>query len=279
MGGQFDYWGLWLDSEFGQGQCCESCTTFKNYVQLSVQKDFVIRNIEVWAVGEKPVKDEVRLFSVNILVEILIEILQCMRETSDPFWTGILRKKQYWKWSARKWLPMVIETSHAIEMLLKCSTAWICWTHQERFWQEQNSSWSIEHWIGAFHFLMTFHVQVAHLIRIILQILRRNSFNEKLNQIDALHFINFSLKMQHSFSRICCVTWPLFIQKWNWTKQSKFEMKSFQINAKIFSFLIFMSKFNVLINNCVFAKKFNTKMCTLILVARFLKIISQQVFS
>lgn len=123
MGGQFDYWGLWLDSEFGQGQSCESCTTFKNYVQLSVQKDFVIRNIEVWAVGEKPVKDEVRLFSVKLLVEILIETLKFRRETSDPFWTEILRKKQYWKWSARKWLPMVIETSHAIETLLKCSTA------------------------------------------------------------------------------------------------------------------------------------------------------------
>ncbi|KAJ6624117.1 MTOR-associated protein MEAK7, partial [Pseudolycoriella hygida] len=56
MGGQFNYWGLWLDSEYGKGECSESCTTFRNYVQLGVNKNFTIRNIEVWAVGEKPVK-------------------------------------------------------------------------------------------------------------------------------------------------------------------------------------------------------------------------------
>lgn len=62
MGGQFNYWGLWLDSEYGKGECSESCTTFKNYVQLGVNKNFTIRNIEVWAVGEKPVKDTVIYF-------------------------------------------------------------------------------------------------------------------------------------------------------------------------------------------------------------------------
>ncbi|XP_055300789.1 MTOR-associated protein MEAK7 isoform X2 [Sitodiplosis mosellana] len=57
MGGQFNYWGLWLDNEFGQGECSESCTTFKNYTQLSANKKFEIRNIEVWAVGKKPKKE------------------------------------------------------------------------------------------------------------------------------------------------------------------------------------------------------------------------------
>lgn len=59
MGGQFNYWGFWLDSEYGRGECAETCTTFKNYNQLSASKNFEIRNIEVWAVGEKPVKEEV----------------------------------------------------------------------------------------------------------------------------------------------------------------------------------------------------------------------------
>lgn len=58
MGGQFGYWGLWLDCEYGKGECSESCTTFKNYFQLSVNKTFTFRNIEVWAVGEKPVKED-----------------------------------------------------------------------------------------------------------------------------------------------------------------------------------------------------------------------------
>ncbi|XP_055851232.1 MTOR-associated protein MEAK7 [Episyrphus balteatus] len=58
MGGQFEYWGLWLDCEYGLGQSSETCTTFKNYKQLSGQKSFNIRNIEVWGVGEEPEKDD-----------------------------------------------------------------------------------------------------------------------------------------------------------------------------------------------------------------------------
>uniref|UniRef100_A0A1A9WUD7 MTOR-associated protein MEAK7 n=1 Tax=Glossina brevipalpis TaxID=37001 RepID=A0A1A9WUD7_9MUSC len=54
MGGQFDYWGLWLDSEYGKGQSSETCTTFKNYVQLSKQKQFCIKNLEIWGVGDEP---------------------------------------------------------------------------------------------------------------------------------------------------------------------------------------------------------------------------------
>lgn len=70
MGGQFNYWGLWLDSEYGHGECSESCSTFKNYTQLSVNKQFEIRNIEVWAVGEKPSKEDVIkliVFFLNML--------------------------------------------------------------------------------------------------------------------------------------------------------------------------------------------------------------------
>lgn len=59
MGGQFDYWGLWIDSEYGIGECSETCTTYKNYIQLSATKSFKIRNVEVWGVGEKPKSEEV----------------------------------------------------------------------------------------------------------------------------------------------------------------------------------------------------------------------------
>ncbi|XP_055920487.1 MTOR-associated protein MEAK7 [Eupeodes corollae] len=58
MGGQFEYWGLWLDCEYGLGQSSETCTTFKNYKQLSANKAFNVRNIEVWAVGEEPEKED-----------------------------------------------------------------------------------------------------------------------------------------------------------------------------------------------------------------------------
>ncbi|EDW77895.1 uncharacterized protein Dwil_GK24727 [Drosophila willistoni] len=58
MGGQFDFWGLWIDCMFGDGQSVESCTTYRDYVQLSKRKQFKIRNLEVWAAGDLPVKDE-----------------------------------------------------------------------------------------------------------------------------------------------------------------------------------------------------------------------------
>lgn len=69
MGGQFDYWGLWLDEEYGNGCCSESCTTYKNYFQLSANKEFKVRNIEVWGVGEKPEKDESERTSRSVLDE------------------------------------------------------------------------------------------------------------------------------------------------------------------------------------------------------------------
>lgn len=58
MGGQYEYWGLFLDQEYGKGTCSESCTTYKNYTQLSANKEFTVRNIEVWGVGDKPETEE-----------------------------------------------------------------------------------------------------------------------------------------------------------------------------------------------------------------------------
>lgn len=73
MGGQFEYWGLWIDSEYGIGECSETCTTYKNYIQLSATKSFKIRNVEVWGVGEKPKSEEVwKLFSSFRLSSLLI---------------------------------------------------------------------------------------------------------------------------------------------------------------------------------------------------------------
>ncbi|CAH1779277.1 unnamed protein product [Owenia fusiformis] len=52
MGGQFDYWGLWLDGEYGIGESRAEpkCTTY-NSPQLSRQPEFQIDAIEFWAVG------------------------------------------------------------------------------------------------------------------------------------------------------------------------------------------------------------------------------------
>lgn len=54
MGGQHNYWGLWLDSEYGKGESSPSCTTFAGYQQMSHSKDFTYRHLEVWGLGQPP---------------------------------------------------------------------------------------------------------------------------------------------------------------------------------------------------------------------------------
>lgn len=58
MGGQFNYWGLWIDSAFGNGECSESCTTYKNYKTLCPKKKFHINKLEAWGVGEPSLTPE-----------------------------------------------------------------------------------------------------------------------------------------------------------------------------------------------------------------------------
>nr|XP_039265497.1 MTOR-associated protein MEAK7-like [Styela clava] len=59
MGGQHDYFGLWLDQEFGNGhsRAKPQCTTFKS-PQLSKDENFVIDAINIWGVGDEPKNDE-----------------------------------------------------------------------------------------------------------------------------------------------------------------------------------------------------------------------------
>ncbi|KAJ9585560.1 hypothetical protein L9F63_002636 [Diploptera punctata] len=58
MGGQFDYFGLWLDADFGTGHCSETCTTFKHYKMLSSQKYFEVDHVEVWAIVQIQQEEE-----------------------------------------------------------------------------------------------------------------------------------------------------------------------------------------------------------------------------
>lgn len=64
MGGQHDYFGLWLDSDFGHGhsRARPKCTTYSS-PQLSGDEDFTLDSMEVWAVGKPPESEEVRVCS------------------------------------------------------------------------------------------------------------------------------------------------------------------------------------------------------------------------
>ena len=54
MGGQLNYFGLWLDENFGEGHCKgEPCSTYGNQ-QLSSSENFHIDELEVWGLGVPP---------------------------------------------------------------------------------------------------------------------------------------------------------------------------------------------------------------------------------
>ena len=57
MGGQLEYFALWLDAEYGKGKCVKSCSSFAS-PQLSHNEDFTYHHVEVWGVGEEPEEDE-----------------------------------------------------------------------------------------------------------------------------------------------------------------------------------------------------------------------------
>lgn len=60
MGGQHDYFGLWVDSDYGKGhsKAKPRCTTY-NSPQLSAKENFTLDALEVWTVGDMPESAEV----------------------------------------------------------------------------------------------------------------------------------------------------------------------------------------------------------------------------
>nr|XP_020657592.1 TLD domain-containing protein 1 [Pogona vitticeps] len=58
MGGQHEYFGLWVDSNYGEGhsKAKPKCTTY-NSPQLSAKENFTLDALEVWAVGDLPTSD------------------------------------------------------------------------------------------------------------------------------------------------------------------------------------------------------------------------------
>ncbi|XP_067396284.1 MTOR-associated protein MEAK7 [Emydura macquarii macquarii] len=55
MGGQHDYFGLWIDSNYGKGhsRAKPRCTTYDS-PQLSANENFTLDAVEVWGVGDIP---------------------------------------------------------------------------------------------------------------------------------------------------------------------------------------------------------------------------------
>ncbi|XP_043350740.1 MTOR-associated protein MEAK7 isoform X3 [Dermochelys coriacea] len=62
MGGQHDYFGLWIDGNYGKGhsKAKPRCTTY-NSPQLSANENFMLDAMEVWAVGDLPESAVIRV--------------------------------------------------------------------------------------------------------------------------------------------------------------------------------------------------------------------------
>lgn len=56
MGGQFEYFGLWIDSEFGLVKTSPTCSTYHSAPLGELEGH--IGNLEVWGVGEEEEKEE-----------------------------------------------------------------------------------------------------------------------------------------------------------------------------------------------------------------------------
>ncbi|XP_057569561.1 MTOR-associated protein MEAK7 [Hippopotamus amphibius kiboko] len=79
MGGQHNYFGLWIDVDFGKGhsKAKPTCTTY-NSPQLSAQEDFQFEKMEVWAVGDASVtqraKNTKSILDVDPEARALLEV-------------------------------------------------------------------------------------------------------------------------------------------------------------------------------------------------------------
>lgn len=74
MGGQLEYFGLWLDSDFGHGhsRARPRCTTYGS-PQLSGDEDFTVDTVEVWGVGV-PQKEQEQVSDMSSILSLKTDI-------------------------------------------------------------------------------------------------------------------------------------------------------------------------------------------------------------
>ncbi|XP_010217555.1 PREDICTED: TLD domain-containing protein 1 [Tinamus guttatus] len=85
MGGQHDYFGLWIDSDYGKGhsKAKPRCTTY-NSPQLSAKEHFTLDAMEVWAVGDIPESAVVKsksILDVDPEAQVLLEMIGRSRQS------------------------------------------------------------------------------------------------------------------------------------------------------------------------------------------------------
>ncbi|KFO31822.1 TLD domain-containing protein KIAA1609 [Fukomys damarensis] len=87
MGGQHNYFGLWVDANFGNGhsKAKPTCTTY-NSPQLSAEEHFWFEKLEVWAVGDPSepelAKSKKSVLDVDPGAQILLEATGWTRQSA-----------------------------------------------------------------------------------------------------------------------------------------------------------------------------------------------------
>nr|XP_015223588.1 PREDICTED: 1-phosphatidylinositol 4,5-bisphosphate phosphodiesterase gamma-2 isoform X2 [Lepisosteus oculatus] len=109
MGGQHNYFGLWVDSDFGKGhsKARPRCTTYSS-PQLSADDEFTIDVMEVWAVGEPPEDTAVAVSDHRTCGKSWVHFSSlafpsqiCRTRPSRASWMLTLRHRPCWRWQGR----------------------------------------------------------------------------------------------------------------------------------------------------------------------------------
>ncbi|PSN35780.1 hypothetical protein C0J52_09488 [Blattella germanica] len=81
MGGQFEYFGFWLDAEYGKGHCSESCSTYRNYKMLSSNK--------VFEEGGKSILDKDSGAQALLEIAVWLSELHSIKQCTPWYWCTV----------------------------------------------------------------------------------------------------------------------------------------------------------------------------------------------
>ncbi|XP_061678316.1 MTOR-associated protein MEAK7 isoform X6 [Syngnathoides biaculeatus] len=98
MGGQHNYFGLWLNSDFrhGHSRARPICTTFGS-PQLSGDEDFILDSMEVWAVGKPELEEGGEGEAKGSVLDMDLEVQVMMEMTSKNLHSQGLRESNVQK--------------------------------------------------------------------------------------------------------------------------------------------------------------------------------------
>ncbi|CAH1406599.1 unnamed protein product [Nezara viridula] len=98
FGGFPNYFGLFLNPDFGPGQVSETCDTFSDYEPLSEEKNFYFSRIEVWGIGNPERKKTGSIDSTNSSFDpYMMEVKRLLGSTTSNDFNKTFQESERWK--------------------------------------------------------------------------------------------------------------------------------------------------------------------------------------